>query len=82
MELWIITNEKGELNSFKCSVYFKQSMGVEDVLNLRVAEDLIFRAIAPPKLMADVGDTLYANFLMDRAHIFDKETEERLELKK
>ena len=78
----IITNEKGELNSFKCSVYFKQSMGVEDVLNLRVAEDLIFRAIAPPKLMADVGDTLYANFLMDRAHIFDKETEERLELKK
>jgi multiple sugar transport system ATP-binding protein len=78
----IITTEKGKSNSFKCSVYFKQSMGVEDVLNLRVSEELIFRAIAPPKLKANVGDTLYANFLMDRAHIFDAETEERLELKK
>ena len=76
----IITREKKEKNSFKCLVYFKQSMGVEDILNLRIADGLIFKAIAPPKLKADVGDTVYANFLMERSHIFDAQTEERIDL--
>lgn len=76
----IVSREKKEINSFKCSVYFKQSMGVEDILNLKISDELIFRAIAPPKFKADVGDTIYANFIMDRSHIFDAQTEERLEL--
>ncbi|MBU4450686.1 MAG: ABC transporter ATP-binding protein [Actinobacteria bacterium] len=75
----IVSKEKKEINSFECSIYFKQSMGVEDILNLKVTDDIIFKAIAPPRLMANVGDRLYATFLMDRAHIFDAETEERLE---
>jgi multiple sugar transport system ATP-binding protein len=75
-----ITREKQPVNSFKCSVYFKQSMGVEDILNLKFTDNLIFKALAPPKLSVDVGDSLYANFIMDRAHIFDAETEELFEL--
>jgi len=76
----LVTREKKEINSFECSVYFKQSMGVEDILNLKVTDELIFRAIAPPKLMVEVGETLYANFQMSRSHIFDFESGERLEL--
>lgn len=76
----LVTREKKEINSFECSVYFKQSMGVEDILNLKVTDELIFRAIAPPKLMVEVGETLYANFQMNRSHIFDFESGERLEL--
>jgi len=76
----IISKDKKEKNSFKCSVYFKQSMGVEDILNLKFGEDLIFRAISPPRMMVDIGAEVYATFLMERAHIFDGETEERLEM--
>jgi ABC-type sugar transport system ATPase subunit len=75
----IVTRERKEINSFKCSVYFKQSMGVEDILNLRISDGLIFKAIAPPKFKAGVGDTVYANFVMERSHIFNAQTEERLE---
>ncbi len=77
----LVTGEKQEKNSFQCSVYFKQSMGVEDILNLKFSDELIFRAIAPTRMSINVGDTIYANFLMERAHIFDAETEQRLELK-
>jgi hypothetical protein len=55
-------------------------MGVEDILNLRVSEEIIFRAIAPPRLKSEIGDNLYAKFVMERAHIFDAQTEELLEL--
>ena len=54
-----------------------QSMGAEDILNLKI-EKTEFRAIAPPRLMTKVGEIVYANVNMDRAHIFDPETEERL----
>jgi multiple sugar transport system ATP-binding protein len=76
----IVSKEKQESNSFECSVYFKQSMGVEDILNLKVTDELIFKAVAPPKFMANVGDRIFANFKMDRSHIFDYESGKRLEL--
>jgi multiple sugar transport system ATP-binding protein len=76
----VISKEKQESNSFESSVYFKQSMGVEDILNLKVTDELIFKAVAPPKFMASVGDRIFANFRMDRAHIFDSESGNRLEL--
>jgi multiple sugar transport system ATP-binding protein len=75
----LVSREKKAVNSFECSVYFKQSMGVEDILNLKITDDIIFRAIAPPKFMTVVGETLYANFQMDRSHIFDFESGVRLE---
>ena len=55
-------------------------MGVEDILNLKVTDELIFKAVAPPKFIANVGDRLFANFRMDRSHIFDFESGNRLEL--
>lgn len=76
----IVSKEKKEINSFECSVYFKQSMGVEDILNLKITDDIIFKAVAPPKLLVDVGETLHATFLMDRSHIFDAGTEERIKM--
>ncbi|MHB8278241.1 MAG: ABC transporter ATP-binding protein [Candidatus Humimicrobiaceae bacterium] len=76
----IVSKEKKPGNSFECSVYFKQSMGVEDILNLKVTDELIFKAVASPKFMAGVGDKVFANFRMDRAHIFDYESGNRLEL--
>ena len=78
----IVSKEKQQINSFEASVYFKQSMGVEDILNLKVTDELIFKAVTPPKFMANVGDKVFANFKMDRSHIFDLESGNRLELKK
>ncbi|MCL4384816.1 MAG: ABC transporter ATP-binding protein [Actinobacteria bacterium] len=76
----IVSKEKQGNNSFECTIYFKQSMGVEDILNLKVTDELIFKAVAPTKFMANVGDRIFANFKMDRSHIFDYESGKRLEL--
>lgn len=72
-----VTRESKEVNSFKCQIHFVQSMGAEDILNLTLG-NTEFRAIAAPRLMSKVGETVYANFNMSRTHIFDPETEERL----
>ncbi len=70
-----ISREKKGVNSFKASIYFKQSMGVEDILNLKI-NGTIFKAIAPPKLMAEIKESVYATIKIDRSHLFDPETEE------
>jgi len=72
-----VSKEKKKADSFKCAVYFTQSMGVEDILNLRI-NDLVLRALVPPKLLARVGDTVYASINMKRSHLFDSETNMRL----
>ena len=72
-----VSNEKKKDDSFKCTVYFTQSMGVEDILNLRI-NDLVLRAVVPPTLLARVGDTVYASINMKRSHLFDSETNMRL----
>lgn len=73
-----ITREKAqETNSFKSIIYFKQSMGAEDILNLKL-EGLMFQAVAPPSMNTKVGEEIYANLTMDRAHFFDVETGKRL----
>ena len=58
-------------------MYFKQSMGVEDVLNLKV-DNIIIRAVVPVKTMAKIGETVYANININRSHLFDSETENRI----
>jgi multiple sugar transport system ATP-binding protein len=72
-----ITREKHDVNSFQCTIYFMQSMGAEDILNLKRGKTE-FRAIAPPRLMTKIGETVYTNLNLSRAHIFDPETEKRL----
>jgi multiple sugar transport system ATP-binding protein len=73
-----ISKVKGKSNSFQCKIHFKQSLGVEDILNLKV-NDTLFRAIAPPKAMVQVGDTVYATLKMERAHLFDPDSNRRIQ---
>jgi len=61
----------------RCSVYFTQSMGAEDVLNLKI-DNVTCRALAAPRLMIKLGESVSAKFKMDRAHLFDSETEKCL----
>jgi ABC-type sugar transport system ATPase subunit len=74
-----ITKDRKGKNSFQCKIHFKQSLGVEDILNMMVG-DTVFRAISPPKIMAQVGETLYATFNMERAHLFDPVSNKRIEV--
>lgn len=68
---------KGACNAFECKIYFKQSMGAEDILNLRLGE-LVFRAVAQPSLRAKVGESVWAILNLERAHFFDPETDQRI----
>jgi len=72
-----VSREKQKDNSFKSTIYFNQSMGVEDILNLKI-NSIIFKAIASPKLQTKVGETVYANINIDRSHLFDTETNKRI----
>ncbi len=73
-----ISKEKRNKNSFQCKIHFKQSLGVEDILNLEV-DDISFRANAPTKIMAKVGDNITATFNMERVHLFDPDSQKRIE---
>jgi multiple sugar transport system ATP-binding protein len=72
-----VSREKKDKNSFECSVYFNQSMGVEDILNLKIA-DTFFKALTPTTFDAKKDEKVYANFNMEKAHLFDPESEERI----
>lgn len=61
--------------SVRCNVYFTQSMGAEDILNLKI-DSITCRALAAPKLMIKLGEDVSVIFDMSRAHLFDSETEE------
>jgi multiple sugar transport system ATP-binding protein len=70
-----VTRERQGHSSFLCTVHFSQSMGAEDILNLK-CKGLALQAIAPPRLSIKLGEQMYASFNMKRAHFFDPETEE------
>jgi multiple sugar transport system ATP-binding protein len=73
----VVSRDERKGNCVPSTIYFKQSMGAEDILNLKTG-DLVFKAIAPPSLMTKIGETVYANVDMERAHLFDAETEIRV----
>lgn len=72
-----VSREKKDKNSFECSVYFNQRMGVEDILNLKIA-DTFFKALTSTTFDARKDEKVYANFDMSRAHLFDPESEARI----
>ncbi len=72
-----VSREKGAGECFETRIYFMQSLGEEDILNLRIG-DVILRAIAKPNMELKVGETVWARLDMERAHLFDAETERRL----
>lgn len=73
-----ITRARKDQYSIKSEVYFSQSMGVEDILNLNISRGLMLRAIALPKILIKTGEMVFANINMERAHLFNKNTEDRI----
>ena len=71
-----ITREKRK-GSPMCKIYFTQSMGAEDILNLKI-DSITCRAVGVPRLMVKLGETVSAGFDMSRAHLFDSETKESM----
>jgi ABC-type sugar transport system ATPase subunit len=72
-----VTRSRKPGNCYESIIYFMQSMGAEDILNLKIG-DMVIRAVAPPNLETKIGETVYANVNMARAHLFDLQSEERL----
>ena len=68
-----VAKENGKENTITCSIYFKEGLGAEDVLNLR-AGDMTLKAIAPPRMMAGVGETVYATIDIRKLYLFDLDT--------
>jgi multiple sugar transport system ATP-binding protein len=73
-----VTREKKDDKSIQGEVYFSQSMGAEDILNLSISKDILLRAISPPKILIKTGEKVFININMDRAHLFDIGTENRI----
>ncbi len=72
-----VSRERKTGNSYESIIYFMQSMGAEDILNLKIG-DMVIRATVPPNLEPKVGETVFATLNMSRAHLFDPQTEERI----
>lgn len=68
-----IHESKREHNCFEADIYFKQSMGAEDILNLRF-DGLVVQATVPPTQFTNVGQRVCGYFDMDHAHFFDAGT--------
>ena len=73
----VILEEGTTGEGFDVDVYFKQSMGAEDVLNLRCGDGLI-RSIVKPRLKISFGDKLRIGFERSGVHIFDFESKNAL----
>lgn len=61
---------KGSGKDHACQVYFKQSMGAEDNLNLKCGDGTL-RALVEPQLKLREGDAVSFSIDVERAHIFD-----------
>ncbi len=61
---------KGNDNDHLSHVYFKQSMGAEDNLNLKCGDGMI-RALVEPHLKMKEGDEVSFSIDIQRSHIFD-----------
>lgn len=73
-----IHEERREHNCFEAEIYFKQSMGAEDILYLRF-DKLVVQATAPPTHEMTAGQKICGYFDIDHAHFFDVDTELRIE---
>jgi multiple sugar transport system ATP-binding protein len=73
-----IHDQKQENNCLESEIYFKQSMGAEDILNLRF-EGQVIQATVPPTQKTTVGQRVCGYFDIEHAHFFDSDTELRIE---
>ncbi len=72
----IITGEKKE-NYLKAQVYVIEKMGSYNIVDIKYGEEII-RVRTLPSVRLEIGETVYASFIMDRIRLFDKKTEETL----
>jgi len=66
--------EKGSGKGAPGQVYFKQSMGAEDILNIKCGKGML-KALVAPHLKLQEGNEISFSFDMDRTHFFDIESE-------
>ena len=71
-EITIIPEESGK-GCCTGTVRFKQSMGAEDILNIKVGDGLL-KAIVSPQLRIKPGDSIIFNIDIARSHFFEVET--------
>ncbi|MDF1569421.1 MAG: ABC transporter ATP-binding protein [Spirochaetaceae bacterium] len=64
---------KGNDKDHSSQVYFKQSMGAEDIVNLKCGEGTL-RALVEPHLKLKEGDDVSFSLDIERVHIFDLES--------
>lgn len=73
-----INDNKREHNCIEAEIYFKQSMGAEDILNLRF-DGLVVQATVPPTRETSIGQSVCGYLDIEHAHFFDIDTELRIE---
>ncbi len=75
-DIVIVDNTKmGDI--FEAEVYFKESMGAEDILNLKCGSGML-KAIVPPHLKITQGAKVKMKIEKERIHLFDIDTKKTL----
>ncbi len=70
-------SDSKEKRSMKMEVYMIEPLGRELLLSLK-AENQIIKAIAPPEIKLEIEGDAWMYFDVDKLHIFDSETQERI----
>ncbi|MEM2110348.1 MAG: ABC transporter ATP-binding protein [Candidatus Bathyarchaeia archaeon] len=70
----IILESRVTKKNFPAQVYVIEPLGSEVIVDLKIGDNLI-KAKASPSFRADIGETVGMSFNMERAHVFDKKTE-------
>jgi ABC-type sugar transport system ATPase subunit len=70
-EIRIVKKESGD-PYFSGTVKFKQSMGAEDILNIKVVNGTL-KAIFSPQLMIKDNDNVILNIEVSRSYLFESE---------
>jgi multiple sugar transport system ATP-binding protein len=73
----IIVNNNEMEDILEVEVYFKESMGAEDILNLKCGSGML-KAIVPPHLKITQGAKVKMKIEKERIHLFDIDTKKRI----
>jgi ABC-type sugar transport system ATPase subunit len=69
-----VNRQRTTKEALEVTVYEKEPLGYETIVNLRVGDHLI-KTIAPPGFKVDVGDKVWLGFNKDKIHLFDAKTQ-------
>jgi ABC-type sugar transport system ATPase subunit len=77
-DLTIGLKDEREGEGIEAELYVLEPLGRDNLVTLKVGE-LTLKAFAPPTFQADAGSRVWVKFDWDKIHLFDKETEQRLQ---